>query len=239
MHNIRKDWPHQILFFTSLCVTAFALFAEQWQLLLTWYVYGAILMPCITSAYYHRYVTHNSWACPKWLEVVFLILGAGHGMMSAIGWSNIHTQHHRFADTFKDPHGPHKSFWKNLQLALLPFDPRSATRRVVTNKLYLMQAKYYWWILGVYFIVWCLLFGPISWFFINAHNFIAMVSVNLIGHRIGKPINTPAFSLFVGGEAYHKHHHDHPRDPKFGTIDTGWWIIRLIDKNAKAVKSPT
>lgn len=233
----KRDWVHQLLFYVSTVILTYVLFTESVTTILLWWVLACVVVSSITSAYYHRYVTHKSWSCPRWLEVVCLVLGAGHGLMSAIGWSNIHNKHHRFSDTPQDPHGPHLSVYKNLSLGLLQFDLRYTTRSIITNKLYLAQAQYYWLILIVYFSLWCTVLDPKMWFFLNACNYIAMIAVNLIGHRGNKPTDTPSLGLVLAGETYHAHHHSHPRDPQFGTLDPGWWFIRLFDKSAKASRS--
>jgi fatty-acid desaturase len=92
----------------------------------------------------------------------------------------------------------------------------------------MFQLKYYWLIMLVYFGVWSMLFSVASWFIVTGHTFLALVTVNIIGHRNNTPTNIPIVGLFFAGETYHKTHHTEPNNPRFGLFDPGWWFIRLV-----------
>lgn len=230
MIESKMNLAHQTLFYSSVVVFFVTLFVSPLTALFGM-IYAMVISTLVVSSYYHRYLAHKSWNCPRWLEVVLLTLGAGHGFMPGFSWVNIHFKHHRFADTEKDPHGPHLSLFKNLNLAMHTIDVRYVTRRLYNDSLVMFQVNHYWKILIVCFLVWSCLFGPLSWFAINAYSFINLVAVNMIAHRKGKgPINIPALALFVSGETYHKNHHDNPNEAKFGTMDPGWWWIKVFQR---------
>lgn len=217
---------HQIIFYISSVVFLYQLVINPLSTLSVM-VYAWVTGAIIVSAYYHRCLSHRSWQCPRWLQVVLLFLGAGHAYMPAVSWVNVHLRHHRYSDTDKDPHGPRKSMVGNLNLAMHQFDRRFASRTLLGDALIMFQLKHYWAIMAIYFIVWSFVFSPTSWFIITGHTFLTLVAVNLIGHWRLTPINIPVIGLFFAGETYHKNHHDSPNNPRFGLFDPGWWFIKL------------
>lgn len=227
LNEARYSIAHQTLFYLSAIIGMCGWIFDP---LTTFYglLYGFVAGTIVVSSYYHRCLSHSSWKCPRWLEAILLLLGAGHAYMPAISWVNVHHRHHRYTDTIKDPHGPHKSLVENLNLAMHKFDRKFASRRLLNDSLVMFQVNHYWTIMIVYFIAWSVVFDPLSWFAITGFTFLALVAVNMIGHKNHTPINIPQAALFTAGETYHKNHHDHPNSPRFGLIDPGWWFIRLV-----------
>lgn len=187
-----------------------------------------VLIACVTSAYYHRSLTHGAWTCASPIQAILLILGAGHGMMSAINWTSAHVKHHRYSDTIKDPHGPMRNAWTNINLALIPLEMRYLRRDVLTNHMVILQARYYWAIMVVYFLLWVSVFGLLSWLTINGLVILTHIAVNTLGHANNTPTNIPYLAPLVGGELYHKNHHEGPANAKFGVHDPGWWFIQTL-----------
>lgn len=241
MHNYSlANIAHQALFYASVLFLLYAVLYTP-LLVLGMYVYAGIVGTIVISSYYHRCLAHGAWTCPRWLESALLLLGAGHGFMPALSWVNVHMRHHRFSDTFRDPHGPSKTWIQNFNLALHPVEKRYVSRRLLNNNRVMFQIKHYWKILLVYFLIWSVCFGPLSWFLINAIAYLALVAVNMIGHWNKTPTNLPlpftiilllAFNL--AGETYHKNHHNFPGNAKFGNLDPGWWFILLVEKMQKS-----
>jgi stearoyl-CoA desaturase (delta-9 desaturase) len=60
---------------------------------------------------YHRYFSHRSFDCSKWIEFVLLLLGAMGLENSALKWSSDHRKHHSFTDTEQDPYNAKLGFW--------------------------------------------------------------------------------------------------------------------------------
>lgn len=218
---------HQALFYVSGAVFVYSLIVNPittiWAML-----YACVTGAMVVSSYYHRYLSHRSWQCPRWMEVLLLVLGAGHAYMPAVSWVNVHHRHHRYSDTDKDPHGPRKSLFSNLNLAMHQFDRRFASRSLLSDQAVMFQLKYYWLIMLVYFGVWSLLFSPTTWFIITGHTFLSLVLVNIIGHLRHTPTNIPLIGLFFAGETYHKSHHQNPSNARFGSVDPGWWFIKTV-----------
>lgn len=214
----------QFLFYCSLVSLAYI----DWQTLVLSAILGSFLTAVVVSAYYHRCLTHNSWKCNTFIESVLLLLGAGHGLMSGIGWSATHLKHHRYHDTPSDPHGPHRGILVNLNLALNPVEKRYVQRRLLQLPLVVMQAKYYWIIMALYFMMWCVFLNPLLWLAVNGWVVIALIVVNVLGHLRRAPTNVPFLAPLFGGELYHKNHHDCPSAHKFGSMDPGWWFIKAV-----------
>jgi stearoyl-CoA desaturase (delta-9 desaturase) len=230
MNESKSNLIHQALFYISATAFILSIFSIPYVTLMA-VLYGWAAGTIVVSCYYHRYLSHRSWNCPRWLEWVLLLLGAGHGFLPAFSWVNIHHRHHRYTDTDKDPHGPQLSIFKNLNIATNLINVRYVTRSLYEDKLVMFQINHYWKILIVYFILWSYFFGPAIWFIINGYVFLMLVVVNMIGHRVGQgPVNLIVTPIFLSGETYHKNHHDNPRAAKFGTFDPGWWFIRLFQR---------
>lgn len=60
---------------------------------------------------YHRLLTHQGFACPKWFEHMLAILGICTLQDSPARWVAIHRVHHRHSDEQEDPHSPLVSFF--------------------------------------------------------------------------------------------------------------------------------
>ena len=55
---------------------------------------------------YHRLLTHRGFACPKWLEHTFAVLGVCSMQDTPARWVAVHRRHHQFSDQQDDPHSP-------------------------------------------------------------------------------------------------------------------------------------
>ena len=60
---------------------------------------------------YHRLLTHNSLAVPKWLERGFVLLALCSMQDTPVKWVTAHRHHHKFSDTRADAHSPLAGFW--------------------------------------------------------------------------------------------------------------------------------
>jgi stearoyl-CoA desaturase (delta-9 desaturase) len=227
LDEARYSIAHQFVFYISALIGMVGWVVDPQTTFLS-LLYGFVVGTIVISSYYHRCLSHSSWKCPRWIEFVLLMLGAGHAYMPAVSWVNVHHRHHRYTDTDKDPHGPHKSIISNLNLAMHKFDRRFASRRLLSDRFVMFQVDHYWTIMITYFVLWSIVFNPLSWFAVTGFSFLALVFVNLIGHRNHTPINIPYVAIFTAGETYHKNHHDAPHSPRFGLIDPGWWFIKLV-----------
>ena len=55
---------------------------------------------------YHRLLTHRGFACPKFLEHSFAVLGVCSMQDTPARWVAVHRRHHQFSDQQDDPHSP-------------------------------------------------------------------------------------------------------------------------------------
>ena len=76
---------------------------------------GTILLPILgyflyvglgISVTFHRQLTHKSYKTHPWIIKLGTLLGTLSNTGSSIVWVAIHMNHHRHADTEKDPHSP-------------------------------------------------------------------------------------------------------------------------------------
>jgi len=67
------------------------------------------------NVFYHRYLTHKGFQCPKWLEYTMAVLGVCCFQDTPARWVAIHRRHHEHADDEPDPHTPVRSFlWAHV-----------------------------------------------------------------------------------------------------------------------------
>lgn len=183
---------------------------------------------------YHRMLSHRSWTPPKFVEYLFVFFATIGMTGSAISWVAIHREHHRHADTEKDPHSPNFKGWffAHFLSMFAKVNPRYVTD-LMREKFYKLQHKHYLDInviygLVLYFIdpfaviyAW-LVPAMILW---NGGSLIVSTS-----HRNGKQHNDWIFAITTWGEGYHKVHHDHPNYYRFGKWDLGGFLIEQYKK---------
>jgi stearoyl-CoA desaturase (delta-9 desaturase) len=64
---------------------------------------------------YHRLLAHRSFACPTWLERVFVVIALCCMQDAPARWVAAHRIHHNHSDTEPDPHSPLVSFlWSHV-----------------------------------------------------------------------------------------------------------------------------
>ena len=189
--------------------------------LLWWSFFAWALVSSIEQLYYHRYLAHNSWKCPRWMDYIFLLIGTGFDLLPAIYWAGGHRKHHHLVDHNKvDMQGPTVPFSEDLKTILggLVIEPKWMGS-LWKDKLLVNQAIYYWPIMLLFALVWTLLFGIESYLIIHAtHKIINLVFNRYIFHGASSKSNE-AKDTFSLGEFRHKYHHDNPSSPTFGGYD--------------------
>jgi fatty-acid desaturase len=65
---------------------------------------------------FHRLLSHRSFATKVWIEKLLMIFGTLAGNGSSITWLMVHTDHHRYSDTDKDPHNPKQGMLNSIML---------------------------------------------------------------------------------------------------------------------------
>lgn len=61
---------------------------------------------------YHRYFAHRSYRMGRGMQFLFALWGAQCGQRGPLWWAALHRDHHKYADTERDPHSPvTQPFW--------------------------------------------------------------------------------------------------------------------------------
>lgn len=181
----------------------------------------------------HRLFCHRAFKASTFWHVVFGYLGTLAVYGSTVQWCAMHFTHHQFSDTDKDPHyaGWEYLFWKKNR-------PTTFNRRVLSrlyrNPMHRFLHKYYSLIVAGT-VAFLLLGGGLHalvFLYLIPMGYLHFVGSmhQVFAHDSSGPLDQPLLELvqFTGGEWSHKHHHDWPKDPKFGRLDAGWHVIRLI-----------
>lgn len=183
---------------------------------------------------FHRTVAHKNKVNP-YIEKGLLLLSWVGATSSAVAWAGAHRKHHRYSDTDKDPHSPillgkFNAYWQlsNNNKDLIKYVPD-----LLRNPWYVFQHKHYFKVLlGLhlssiillpYNYYYCLLIIPgfLMWF--------SGSMINIFCHNKKGPTNNLLLGLFVGGEGWHKNHHEDPANPSFRHVfDWGGKIHSLI-----------
>ncbi len=175
----------------------------------------------VVSGYYHRCISHNAWECPKWLEVIFLILGAGFGLGATIGWAAVHREHHDTADIVGvDPHGPTRSLWENITVFRRKPDQKYM-EQLWRNPRLRIQGQFYW---SIFFVVASLLImtiGLAEYFFMLFMIYFQLISLNIIGH-MPKLIDK---MVVFGADINHEMHHDKPWKANTNKFDIAYYTL--------------
>ena len=198
--------------------------------LLIWLVGSNLLIGYLISGFQHRYCSHKSWQPNRFVEAVSAFLCSAFVLTPSMGWASTHRSHHRFTDTERDPHGNVHSVFHNFMVFNGIPSITSIPRWMIRDKLYVMQAKYYWEV--------AILFGLLMfaiglggfWVATISVAYVFQVTLNLLGHPNKSPTNNPLLALIYSGELYHKFHHENPGVPRFGLFDAPYqFFIRFLD----------
>lgn len=217
----------------QLSLVPMIMYAQAWQ----WIPFVAVycgMMLGITMGY-HRYYAHKSFKCPKAIE--YLLLFFAHIMMvgPAITWAANHREHHRYADTEKDPHSPHHRGWLLAYFGqvLITINFKYA-RDLLRSQMHRNQVKYYWHVIFAWLGL-LLIIDPMAILYAwlapaGAAKLIGSL-VFTFSHR-GKEAHSDTWvGLITLGEGFHKAHHDHGnKQVVWHKFDIGGQLIRLIDK---------
>tara|TARA_B110001454_G_scaffold217770_1_gene243908 strand:- start:3397 stop:4137 length:741 start_codon:yes stop_codon:yes gene_type:complete len=186
---------------------------------------------------YHRYFSHRNFKCPRWFEYVLLF--GPHIMMigPALTWAANHREHHKYADTPKDPHSPH---YRGVMLAyfgqvLIDINFKFV-RDLLKDKLHRLQVKYYWQVVGLwaFFLTMMDPYALLYAWLIPA-GFAKMIGslVFTYSHRGKKAHSDMWVGLLTLGEGFHDVHHRTARRVLWHPLDLGGQLIRMIDRNVK------
>jgi len=186
---------------------------------------------------YHRLLSHRSWNPPKWVEYLFTLFATIGMTGSAIAWVAIHREHHKHADTEKDPHSPGFKGWFYAHFLSMfsKVNPRYVVD-LMKDKFYVWQHKWYFEINLAYGIILYLIdpFAVVYAWLVpamllwNGGSLIVSTS-----HRNNTQNNDLILAITTWGEGYHKVHHDYPGKFRFGRWDLGGFLIEQYQKCLK------
>jgi stearoyl-CoA desaturase (delta-9 desaturase) len=91
---------------------------------------------------YHRFLSHRSFTCPKFVEYFWVLAGFLALEGSPIWWAAIHRAHHRHVDTALDPHSPlfglkHAFIgWTLAEAYPAHIDPQTQCKDLIEDPIY-------------------------------------------------------------------------------------------------------
>jgi stearoyl-CoA desaturase (delta-9 desaturase) len=213
----------------------------------------AIRMFALTG-FYHRGFSHRTFRAGRAVQFIFALIGAACVQRGPLWWAAHHRNHHRAADTVRDPHSPgiHGFLWAHMGWFLTPRAFRTDLRRVpdlakfpelrwldrydiavpvlLAAAMYGLGALLAWLAPGLHtsgaqMLVW-------GFFISTVVLFHATVTINSLAHRYGsRRFATPDDSrnnlwlaLLTFGEGWHNNHHGFPGCARQGFL---WWEIDL------------
>ncbi|MEQ1723164.1 MAG: acyl-CoA desaturase [Pseudobdellovibrio sp.] len=202
------------------------------------------------SGFYHRYLSHRSFETSKLWKYVGLTLGT-LTLSDIIAYAAIHRDHHKFADTDKDPHSP-----KYINIFTVLFREEKLKASVSSVRDLLLDSDIRWFqknslkivasyvaILAMCDFVFNFNFSFLVTFFVfvNVITVINTFSLVYINHTFGSQKyqmtnnskNTwwAAIILFTG-ENWHNNHHKNPDNI---SMSEAWWQIDLVGLFCKLI----
>jgi len=214
-----------------LSIIPMFLYAEQWQ----WYITGAMYLGIMSlgiSIGYHRYLSHKVLTMPKWLEYICMFFATIMIVGPAVVWVANHREHHKYTDTFRDPHSPwYKGVFTAYFLQVITKIDFRLAKDILRNPMCKFQAKYYKELLLTWLVM-LLLIDP----FAIIYAWLAPAGIaKLVGslvftysHRNKKPHNDLWLGIITLGEGFHLEHHKKPRSDMWHPLDISGWIIKVV-----------
>lgn len=195
-----------------------------------------VIVISMFSAITHRYFCHRAYETNPTLAWILSLIPIAYGYSSPISWAHMHTSHHAYADTDKDPH---VNGWRGLFTATYK-QPLTSFKKAISwfvNRKHTNSHSY----ALVIMLVWALILLSISplafaWLYV-----VPVFTLKLgdglhraISHKDYKAQNRwyLEYVIPMGGEWIHDEHHENAKKPKYSNkwyeLDWGWFIIKTI-----------
>lgn len=187
---------------------------------------------------YHRYFTHKSFKTSWYLEIIMLVFGLICGGRSALTWVGVHRMHHSNSDTFQDPHSPKfKGIWTVLTSRWrVHHIPKKYISDLIKNPRIIFFHKYGKYLHFMYAIVMMIIGYEYFLIFVAFPFLLSWLGfglLNVFAHKSGEPKNVLWLNIFAPGEAWHKNHHEHPKEFRLHKYDIAGWTIEKIFTKSK------
>jgi stearoyl-CoA desaturase (delta-9 desaturase) len=222
----RIDWRASAPFIGAQLVPLLAVFTGvHWRDIEILVVLYVVRVLCITGGY-HRYFAHRSYRLGRVPQFLLAFGGTTAAQKGPLWWASNHRDHHKYADTDRDPHSPRKGkFWSHMGWILSGRYSKVDYTRIPDFAKY-PELRFLdrndWigpWLVGFA----CYLIGGwsglvVGFFGSTLLTWHATFSVNSLAHLIGRRrYDTPddsRNSVFVAlialGEGWHNNHHHCP-----------------------------
>lgn len=236
-----------------------AVFADHpWIWFMVYVVVVSHLTITAMSLCFHRQHTHKGVEFHPLLDMTMQVWLWCVTSMSKPDWVSVHTYHHAFSDTEKDPHSPvHKGFWHVFLLGVFDYTKAKALPEVLRIR---KTIKLNWLegfisrnlFTGPYFFsaLLIVLFGANAGLVLLFTNFLisplfAVGGVNALAHTWGYRNHISGdnsrnigflfpLNFIICGELDHNNHHSHQRSCSFRhkwyEFDIGWAYIWTLAK---------
>lgn len=219
---------------------AVALSRGAWNFL-PWAILLHVVVVSLFSAVTHRYFCHRAYEANPFLMWLLSIIPVLYSYSTPIQWAVMHTAHHAYADTDRDPHG---RGWAGLFTAAYKTPP---LKFAVATKWFLDRKHQFVYDYAVVLIV--LYQSTLLAISLDAFLWLGLTPMFTLSlcnglHRVfshtTKGVVTNRWYLeFIapmGGEWIHDEHHVNAKKPVFSNkwyeVDTGGFFVRLFKKTA-------
>ncbi|MFQ5705211.1 MAG: acyl-CoA desaturase [Gemmatimonadales bacterium] len=201
------------------------------------------------TAGYHRYFSHRSFKTSRTGQFVLAVLAQTSAQRGAIWWAAKHRAHHKYSDTYLDPHSPRqRGFWfAHIGWIFAP-RVREADYSTVPDLtkypelVWLDRQKYLpvmvlgiltWTVAG-----WSGLF--LGFFLSTVLLYHGSFAINSVAHLAGKQRyvtgddsrNSWWLAVLTFGEGWHNNHHHYQSSTRQGfhwwQIDVTYYVIKLL-----------
>lgn len=200
------------------------------------------------TAGYHRYFAHRSYRLNRTAQFIFAVGGITAAQKGPLWWAAHHRDHHRYADTEKDPHSPQKGFWWSHVGWILSSKYKTANLERIEDFARYPELRFLDrhdgigpWSLGVVSFLMGGWSGLVVGFFASTillwHSTFAVNSVAHLfgGRRYGTPDtsrNCLPVAILTLGEGWHNNHHHYPKSARQGfhwwEIDVSYYVLRVL-----------
>jgi len=192
------------------------------------------------TAGYHRYFAHRAYRMGRVPQFLMALGGTAAAQKGPLWWAGRHRDHHRYADTDRDPHTPLKGFWWAHVGWVLSGDYSRSDHEKIRDFARFPELRFLdrhdWigpWGLAIASFVVAGWPGLVVGFFGSTvllwH---ATFSVNSLAHLVGRrryvtpdtSRNLWPLAILTFGEGWHNNHHHYPASARQGFT---WWQLDL------------